>query len=119
EPLRHLELTPDDYDAVELYPKLAPDVPRMCQTCRDYRPAESGDRGWCTNTIAFSHRRMVNAEDLTCEQSFGCWWLPSDNIRLPLLDIGAHAMATPLMDAFIAKQLVRHAEESGPRRKRS
>ena len=119
EHINHLDITFEDDRLIEIHPRLAPEIPRMCLTCRDFRPAESGERGWCTNTIAFSHRRMVNAEDLTCEQSFGCWWLPSDAIRLPLLDITAHAMATPLMDTFIAKRMARRAEETAPQRKRS
>lgn len=62
---------------------ISPDIPRMCQTCRDFRPSESGDRGFCANNWAFSHRQMVNAEALPCRSSIGCWWLPSDAIWMP------------------------------------
>jgi hypothetical protein len=54
-------------------------IPRMCQTCRSFRPADDGSaRGWCTNQWAFGHRRLVNAEDLACMSTMGVWWLPDD-----------------------------------------
>ena len=60
-------------------PELAPELPRVCRTCRDFRPAEAGDRGWCGNRWAFDHRRMVHAGDAApCAASFGSWWLPVD-----------------------------------------
>jgi hypothetical protein len=62
---------------------LAPELPRICRTCRDFRPAEGGDRGWCANEWAFSHRRVVGAADeVPCESTLGHWWLPVDEIWL-------------------------------------
>lgn len=70
-------------DLLDMTIGLAPELPRACRTCRDYRPAENGDRGWCANTYAFTHRQMVNADDLACQSTIGCWWLPYDEIWLP------------------------------------
>ncbi|MGB3307249.1 MAG: hypothetical protein WBA63_13750 [Thermomicrobiales bacterium] len=70
-------------DLLDMTIDLAPELPRACRTCRDYRPAENGDRGWCANTYAFTHRQMVNADDLACQSTIGCWWLPYDEIWLP------------------------------------
>jgi hypothetical protein len=99
------------------------DTPRMCRTCRDFRPAESGERGWCTNKRAFSHRRMVDADELPCETSIGAWWLPHDDLWLSTLDISAHSQPTPLFDAWIAARVARIEgyEDEAPvrRRKRS
>ena len=39
------------------------DLPRICRTCRDYRPAADGQRGWCANAWAFTHRRLVLEDD--------------------------------------------------------
>ncbi|HWV24442.1 MAG TPA: hypothetical protein VNZ58_09630 [Thermomicrobiales bacterium] len=58
--------------------EIAPDVPRQCSTCRNYRQSERSGRGWCTNNWAFTHRQMVNATDLACASTIGCWWLPTD-----------------------------------------
>ena len=73
----------DDDASLDLGVSIAPDVPRACRTCRDYRPSEHGDRGFCANNWAFAHRQMVNADDLPCRSSIGCWWLPSDRIWMP------------------------------------
>ncbi|CAA9545386.1 MAG: hypothetical protein AVDCRST_MAG70-465 [uncultured Thermomicrobiales bacterium] len=79
-------------------------VPRMCATCRDFRPAESGERGWCTNTHAFTHRRMVTAEEQPCESIIGSWWLPHDMVWLGTDDIQAHGLPTPLVDAHLSDE---------------
>jgi len=95
------------------------DVPRMCRTCREFRPAESGDRGWCTNKWAFNHRRMVDADERPCDSSVGCWWLPNDDIWLALSDISAHGQPTPLLDAWLEQRLVRDfGREPAPIRRR-
>jgi hypothetical protein len=57
---------------------ISPEIPRKCATCRDFRPSENGQRGWCTNDWAFRHKQLVNAEDLPCDSTIGCWWLPAD-----------------------------------------
>lgn len=98
-------------------------VNRACRTCRDFRPAESGDRGWCTNKWAFSHRRMVDADELPCETSIGGWWLPSDDLWLSAVDVSSHSLPTPLLDKWITDRLTASGEmqELQPlrRRKRS
>jgi len=83
---------------------VAPEIPRMCRTCRDFRPAEAGDRGWCTNTWAFSHRRMVYEDELPCLTSLGCWWLPHDDVWLAIADISAHSQPTPLVDRWLNEE---------------
>jgi hypothetical protein len=85
--------------------EIAPAVPRMCRTCRDFRPADSGARGWCTNKWAFSHRRMVDADELPCETSVGCWWLPHDDVWLVTADVSAHGQPTPLVDHWLAHKV--------------
>jgi hypothetical protein len=97
--------------------EIAPDVPRMCQTCRDFRPADSGARGWCTNKWAFSHRRMVDADELPCETSVGCWWLPHDDVWLATADVSRHGQPTPLVDQWLAHK-VGSATTAGDQRRR-
>ncbi len=95
------------------------DVTRACRTCREFRPAESGDRGWCTNKWAFNHRRMVDADERPCDSSVGCWWLPHDDIWLAGSDISAHGQPTPLLDLWLGQRHGRDLEqESGPIRRR-
>jgi hypothetical protein len=98
--------------------EIAPDVPRMCRTCRDFRPADSGGRGWCTNKWAFSHRRMVDADELPCETSVGCWWLPHDDIWLATADVSAHGQPTPLVDHWLAHKIDPAAVDAGAQRRR-
>jgi len=76
-------------------------IERICRTCRDFRPAENGDRGWCTNKWAFSHRRMVDADDLACRNSLGSWWTPKDDIWRRDSDISRHAQQTPRVDEWL------------------
>lgn len=97
---------------------IAPDIPRMCRTCRDFRPADSGDRGWCTNRWAFSHRRMVDSDELPCETSVGVWWLPSDEVWLATADLSAHSQPTPLVDLWLAKTGQDDTESVGERRRK-
>jgi hypothetical protein len=98
----------DVFEDDDLDPPLefAPDIPRMCRTCRDFRPADSGERGWCNNTWAFSHRRMVGADELPCESSLGCWWLPHDDVWLTAADATNHSQPTPLVDEWLARREV-------------
>jgi hypothetical protein len=81
---------------------VAPDIPRKCRTCRSFRSADGGTRGWCTNEWAFTHRRMVNDDDLACVSAVGCWWLPADHLRLDL-DEDVDDAPTPRMDELIAR----------------
>ncbi len=88
------------------------DLPRICRTCRDFRPAADGRRGWCANSWAFTHRRMVNDDEPTpCDSSIGDWWVAVDDVWLVAADVSAHGRATPLLDRLTGKQI--------PERKRS
>jgi len=91
-----------DEELLDMRVQIAPDIPRACQTCRNFRPSESGERGWCTNDFAFTHRQMVNADGLPCQSSIGCWWLPSDESWMPDVDTAFRDRPTPLTDRLIA-----------------
>lgn len=93
-----------DDDLLDMRVQIAPDVPRACRTCRDFRPSESGERGWCTNDFAFTHRQMVNADDMPCQSSIGCWWLPSDNAWMPREDFATREDPTPFTDRLLARR---------------
>ncbi|MDQ3692673.1 MAG: hypothetical protein M3464_03460 [Chloroflexota bacterium] len=89
-------------------------LPRVCQNCRDYRPAEAGNRGWCANPWAFSHRRMVAADDeIPCEGTLGHWWLPVDGVWSDAADVSSHGHPTPLLDAW----LPHHRDDVAARRR--
>lgn len=90
-------------DLLDMTISLAPDLPRTCQTCRDFRPSENGERGWCTNDWAFTHRQMVNADSLPCQSSIGCWWLPNDASWMPALRPEEHRRTTPRTDRLVAR----------------
>ena len=99
---RILEPVVNTIESPEYEASPASAIPRMCRTCRDFRPAENGDRGWCTNKWAFSHRRMVDADELPCETSIGGWWLPHDDLWLSAIDVSTHGQPTPLLDSWLA-----------------
>jgi hypothetical protein len=103
-------------DRIDMTIEASPTVPRMCRTCRDFRPADNGGRGWCTNKSAFSHRRMVDADELPCETSLGCWWLPHDEVWLSEADAVAHTEPTPLVDHWLGRR-ERVSAASGTRRR--
>ncbi|HEX2281718.1 MAG TPA: hypothetical protein VHG52_08145, partial [Thermomicrobiales bacterium] len=80
------------------------DLPRICRTCRDYRPSTDGQRGWCANSWAFTHRRVVLEDDpAPCQSAIGDWWLPVDDIWLVAADVASHGRPTPLLDRLTAK----------------
>ena len=80
------------------------DLPRICRSCRDYRPAAEGQRGWCANSWAFTHRRLVLEDDpAPCQSAIGDWWLPVDDVWLVAADVSSHGRATPLLDRLTAK----------------
>ena len=80
------------------------DLPRICRTCRDYRPSADGQRGWCANSWAFTHRRLVLEDDpAPCQSAIGDWWLPVDDVWLVAADVSSHGRATPLLDRLTAK----------------
>ncbi|MGD9711816.1 MAG: hypothetical protein AB7V46_07100 [Thermomicrobiales bacterium] len=86
-------------------PAFTADVPRMCRTCRDYRPSERPDRGWCNNAWAFTHRRMVDADSLSCGQStLGSWWTANDGYWQGPADVTRHTQETPLLDRLLASR---------------
>lgn len=93
-----------DDDLLDMRVQIAPDVPRACQTCRNFRPSETGERGWCTNDFAFTHRQMVNANDMPCQSSIGCWWLPGDHSWMPTEELASRENSTPLTDRLIARR---------------
>jgi len=107
-------------NAVDVEPATWSLVPRMCATCRDFRPAENGERGWCTNKWAFSHRRMVDADELPCETSIGGWWLPHDDHWMSTIDVSAHSQPTPLLDQWLAHRSSTNgdADHAQPMRRR-
>jgi hypothetical protein len=81
------------------------DLPRICRTCRDYRPSADGGRGWCANSWAFTHRRLVREEDpAPCDSSIGDWWAPVDDVWLVAADVSSHGRATPLLDRLTAQE---------------
>lgn len=92
-----------DLQSVE--PNLAPHLQRACETCRDFRPSEeNGERGWCANRDAFTLRTVVNASDLPCISSFGCWWVPFDDVWLSEATIRDHRNPTPLLDQLFSPE---------------
>jgi hypothetical protein len=100
--------------------RLWAEIPRCCQTCRDFRPAGSGERGWCNNQWAFKHRRMVDANDRPCETSIGHWWIPGDAAWQGEFDVSALGQPTPLMDKWFGRSRggEEPAEGPGDRRRR-
>jgi hypothetical protein len=80
------------------------DLPRICRTCRDFRPSADGQRGWCANSWAFTHRRLVVEDDpAPCRSAIGDWWLAVDDVWLVAADVSSHGRATPLLDRLTAK----------------
>lgn len=100
---------------IPLRPALSAHLPRICRTCRDFRPAETSDRGWCANQWAFSHRRVVAAEEQApCDSVLGDWWLPADEVWSDAADVSSHGQPTPLLDAWLPD-----SQESVSSRRRS
>jgi hypothetical protein len=96
------DLIRDDTGLLDMTIEIAPEVPRACVTCRNYRPSEQAGRGWCTNTWAFTHRQMVNENDIACDSTIGCWWLPADE-EVWLEEFEVAADATPRVDRLLAR----------------
>ena len=109
----------DGGDLIDVTIRIAPHLPRLCRTCRDFRPAETGERGWCANEWAFSHRRMVDPnESPPCETTLGCWWLPADQVWLEKADVSGHGDSTPLLDALIGTRRTVEPHAGGSERQR-
>lgn len=96
------QLLEDDGELLDMKIEIAPGVPKMCATCRSYRPSEQAGRGWCTNNWAFTHRQMVNEGDIACDSTIGCWWLPADE-EVWLDDFEVAADATTRVDRLLAR----------------
>jgi hypothetical protein len=80
------------------------DLPRICRTCREFRPSADSQRGWCANSWAFTHRRLVVEDDpAPCRSAIGDWWLAVDDVWLVAADVSSHGRATPLLDRLTAK----------------
>jgi len=94
-----------DRGEIETFPDwYRSDLPRICRTCRDYRPSADAQRGWCANAWAFTHRRLVLEDDpAPCQSAIGDWWLPVDDVWLVAADVSSHGRATPLLDRLTAK----------------
>jgi hypothetical protein len=122
---RRNENLPDNWDVARQAAKqpeahrLWADIARCCMTCRDFRPAGNGERGWCTNQWAFKHRRMVDADDRPCETSIGHWWIPGDEAWQGEFDVSALGQPTPLMDKWVSRSITDDfVDEPSERRRR-
>jgi hypothetical protein len=95
----------DEVDLREALPDwYRSDLPRICRTCRDFRPSADGQRGWCANSWAFTHRRLVVEDDpAPCRSAIGDWWLAVDDVWLVAADVSSHGRGTPLLDRLTAK----------------
>jgi hypothetical protein len=103
-PDRRSELPPPDPT-----PRWATNLPRLCRTCRSFRPADSDERGWCTNSWAFKHQRMVDADTLACGSILGDWWTAHDGIWQRSSDVSRHALETPLLDRLLENRYASRA----------
>ncbi len=86
-------------------------LPRICRTCRDFRPTGDGRTGWCANSYAFPQRTLVRADQLACYGTLGSWWLPSDDWWLQQADISHHGQPTPHVDEFLRQLLTERQQE--------
>lgn len=86
-------------------------VPKSCSTCRSFRTSDNGERGWCMNEYAATHRQMVNSDYLACQSSIGDWWLAADTSWIPPTDV--IQPETPRTDRLVARSSPREA--SAPR----
>lgn len=83
-----------------------------CGTCRDFRPAEGGERGWCNNPYAFDHRQMVERNQLACRSTIGSWWIANDDWWLQRADVSHHGRPTPIVDELLRQLLSARAAGS-------
>ncbi len=88
------------------------DLPHVCRACRDFRPAVDGQRGWCANRWAFTHRQLVQEDDVSpCHSAIGDWWVAVDDVWLVAADVSSHGRPTPLLNRLTG--------EEGAQRRRS
>lgn len=84
-------------------PIAAAHLPRCCRTCRDFRPGDRRDFGWCANTWAFTHRHLVEPDGVVaCLSAIGSWWVPTDDVALALGDVSSHGSPTPFVDRWLS-----------------
>jgi hypothetical protein len=117
---RELEPSPQEMRSqpepakVAMNPKLAK-MSQCCGTCRDFRPAEGGERGWCNNPYAFDHRRMVRKNEVACRSTIGDWWIPSDDWWMQQADYSHHGRPTPIVDDLLRQLLDSRANGTNAR----
>jgi hypothetical protein len=70
-------------------------IDHICATCRYLRPD-----GTCGNAFAFTYRRRVSEEYLSCSSSIGAWWLPSDYYWESVVSFTHHGQPTPLLERY-------------------
>ncbi len=87
---------------------IAPDVPRVCGMCRSFRPSGVEGRGSCTNAFAGPVQRVVHADDMACQHTFGSFWLPADE-EVWLEEMHTPDEPTPRVDRMLARRKQRPA----------
>jgi hypothetical protein len=109
-------LNNDEFDEPMPVVMRDPSIPRICETCRDFRPGEKQGRGRCMNSRAFAETTVVSPSVLACSSSFGDWWSRADSFWLNDADISLHGQPTPLVDAWLARKVESATEKSGGQR---
>lgn len=95
----HQDRTPFEQEQIEI----SPDVERCCGTCTSYRPSKVAGRGSCTNAFAGPVQRVVYEQDLSCQHSYGSFWLPADE-EVWLEELNTDYPPTPRVDAMLARR---------------
>lgn len=84
-------------------------IEHICATCRYFRPDST-----CGNAFAFTFRRRVSEEYLSCASSIGAWWLPSDRYWEQVVDFTHHGQPTPLLDRFTVRADMQEPDDEIP-----
>ncbi len=84
---------------------------KRCGNCRDFRPAETGSRGYCRNRFAFLAPPLVSPNDLACLSCLGAWWAASDDSWLQRATSTAHDDPPPPTDRITDELRVREERE--------
>ena len=85
-------------------------LPHICMTCRDFRPVNGGERGWCNNRFAFEERREVSRDGIACQSTIGDWWTAADDWWLQQADISHHGRPTPQFNELLHELLLRRRD---------
>ena len=88
---------------------------KRCGNCRDFRPAETGDRGYCRNRFAFPAPQLVNPHDLACLSSLGTWWAASDRWWLHHAQMLPQDNPTPQADRILDEMRAQEDREQPER----